>query len=99
MAELMNETPVGISRVEESVSQEDPDEIVVFPPHGFIRLVEWMGSESAIVNAARVSLAREIDEADALSDGDHGLLRFLLKRTSMLHNQLLQSLNRELLES
>lgn len=75
MAKLLNGSPAGISKVEEAVADE-PEESMVFPPHGFIRLVEWMGDERAIVNAARVSLAKESTELD---DSDRGLLRFLLK--------------------
>lgn len=49
--------------------------VEVFPPHGFIRLVDWMGTEVDIVNAARVSFHKEIEDLD---DSDKGLLRFLL---------------------
>lgn len=49
---------------------------MVHKPHGFIRLVEHMGPELAIVNAARVSLAKESEE---FGDDDKGLINYLLK--------------------
>lgn len=64
------------------------DQIDVFPPHGFVRLVKYMGSELDVVNAARVSFHKEskwgTSEAGSvipgqLSKGDEGLIRFLLK--------------------
>lgn len=80
MGELLNTTSTEISKVEDLVIEQDHvEESLVFPPHGFIRLVEWMGSEAAIVNAARVSLAKEIDEAGLIGAGDKKLLAFLLK--------------------
>ena len=53
------------------------DETVqVLPPHGFVRLVRWQGSEKDIVNAARVSFHKEINHLDL---SDLGLLKYLLK--------------------
>jgi thymidylate synthase (FAD) len=49
---------------------------MVHEPHGFVRLVEHMGPELDIVNAARVSLAKESEE---FGEDDAGLIRFLLK--------------------
>lgn len=39
------------------------DYIEVFPPHGFVRLVNWHGTELDIVNAARVSFHKESEWA------------------------------------
>lgn len=50
--------------------------VQVFEPHGFVRLVDWHGDELSIVNAARVSLAKE---SKAFEDNDRGLLRYLAK--------------------
>lgn len=66
--------------------------IMIHEPHGFVRLVDWMGDELAIVNAARVSFHKEseweyLDAPDplsglqtnkTLSSTDKGLLNFLL---------------------
>lgn len=52
------------------------DSTTIFEPHGFVRLVKWMGSELDIVNAARVSFANESLEFD---EDDAGLIRYLLK--------------------
>jgi thymidylate synthase (FAD) len=54
--------------------------IEVFPPHGFVRYIEHCGSEAAIVNAARVSMHKEIDEAGLLDADNVALLRFLLTK-------------------
>lgn len=45
--------------------------------HGYVRYVDHMGSDTAVVNAARVSFDKEVDEFD--NDRDAGLLRFLLR--------------------
>lgn len=50
--------------------------VTVFEPYGFVRLVNWHADELAIVNAARVSLAKESKEFEY---NDRGLLRFLQK--------------------
>lgn len=61
------------------------NEIEVFPPHGFVKLTNWVGSEIDIVNAARVSFHKEsewqVDEKRvfSLTDPDAGLIKFLLK--------------------
>jgi thymidylate synthase (FAD) len=36
-----------------------PDATIVHPPHGFVRLVEFAGSDLSVVNAARVSYDQE----------------------------------------
>ena len=48
----------------------------VFPPHGFVKLDAWMGTEVSVVNAARVSFHKEIDE---LESADQALINFLVK--------------------
>ncbi|GIP36979.1 hypothetical protein J31TS4_02590 [Paenibacillus sp. J31TS4] len=44
--------------------------------HGYVRLVDHMGSDLTVVNAARVSYAKESKE---LSEGDRRLIRFLAR--------------------
>lgn len=54
--------------------------VEVFPPHGFVRYIEHAGNEAGIVNAARVSFAKEIEEEfGELEPSDKGLIRFLLR--------------------
>ena len=55
--------------------EAEADSVNVFEPHGFVRLVKWMGTELDIVNAARVSFA---NESFGLDDDDRGLIRYLL---------------------
>ena len=43
---------------------------------GYVRLVDHMGSDLSVVNAARVSYDKEVEE---LSDKDKGLLNFLIR--------------------
>lgn len=45
---------------------------------GFVKLVKWMGDEKDIVNAARVSFHKEVDEFDLQTDGK--LLDWLMKK-------------------
>jgi thymidylate synthase (FAD) len=52
-----------------------PDEISVLD-HGFVRLDACMADDLAVVNAARVSFARRVDE---MGDADRGLVRFLMR--------------------
>ena len=47
--------------------------VEIFEPHGFVRLVKWMGDELDIVNAARVSFANEHSSCRAPIGG--GVLR------------------------
>lgn len=49
---------------------------VIFPPHGFVRLVKWQGDELDIVNAARVSFH---NESEVFGEDDKGLINYLLK--------------------
>lgn len=48
----------------------------IFEPHGFCDLKQWMGSETDIVNAARISLANEVEE---FGEDDIGLLNYLMR--------------------
>jgi thymidylate synthase (FAD) len=51
------------------------DEITVLD-HGFVRLDDCMADDLAVVNAARVSFAKRVDE---MGDADRGLVRFLMR--------------------
>lgn len=57
--------------------------------HGYVRLVNHMGSDLTVVNAARVSYAKQSEE---LSDRDVRLIRFLAKEghTSPFRHAMLQ---------
>lgn len=55
-------------------------EVMLFEPypvldHGFVRLVDYMGDDAAIVQAARVSYGR----GTAKRSGDRGLIRYLMR--------------------
>lgn len=74
-----------------------PDATIVHPPHGFVRLVEFAGSDLSVVNAARVSydkestLERNVFDRDILqlNQADVGLLGYLMKNrhgTPFEHN-------------
>ncbi len=75
-----------IPEIEGSV-EDYPDCIMVYPPHGFVRLVDWVGDELSVVNAARVSLHKASDyqvrsahgDSGILTGADIGLLKFLLR--------------------
>lgn len=66
------------------------DHTIVHEPHGFVRLVDWMGDELAIVNAARVSFHKEssyepLGSEDPINNPqfglkpeDKGLINYLL---------------------
>jgi thymidylate synthase (FAD) len=58
------------------MTYEGDGPITIFEPHGFVRLVKWMGDELDIVNAARVSFANESEE---FGEDDIGLIGYLLK--------------------
>ena len=58
------------------LEESDTDKVTIFEPHGFVRLVKWMGDELDIVNAARVSFA---NESFLMDESDRGLIRYLLK--------------------
>lgn len=74
------------------VLEQVVDQIMVYEPHGFVRLVDWMGDEISICNAARVSFHKEssyeyensdggniLNTTPVLSKADSGLLSYLLK--------------------
>lgn len=76
------------------VVEEFVKQTTIHEPHGFVRLVNWMGDEVAICNAARVSLAQETSydlhwpkvekgllsiPEGVLKEEDEGLIRFLLR--------------------
>lgn len=74
-----------------------PDATIVHPPHGFVRLGEFAGSDLSVVNAARVSydkestLERNVFDRDVLQlrQADAGLLGYLMKNrhgTPFEHN-------------
>jgi thymidylate synthase (FAD) len=73
-----------------TVTQLDrpPGAVTVHEPHGFVALVEQAGSDLSVVNAARVSYAKQSAWVDIgstsspmfeLSDADEGLINFLMK--------------------
>lgn len=64
--------------------QAIPQGAVEVPPLGFVKLVDWVGDELAIANAARVSFHKEARLEQSygglsLSQADKGLIRFLLR--------------------
>lgn len=69
------------------VLEQVEDQIIVYEPHGFVRLVDWIGDEVSICNAARVSFHKEtqwdfnVDNAlyPKLLPEDKGLINYLLK--------------------
>lgn len=85
--------PEDINVVEDVV---DP-QVMVHEPHGFVRLVDWTGTELAIVNAARVSFHKEsqwvyepVDSPDAYENDDEVPVRpYLSKADAGLINYLL----------
>jgi thymidylate synthase (FAD) len=63
-----------------------PDNTVPVLDHGFVRLDDAMADDLSVVNGARVSFARRVDEMD---EADEGLIRFLMREkhgTPFEHN-------------
>jgi thymidylate synthase (FAD) len=63
-----------------------PDGSIPVLDHGFVRLDGAMADDLSVVNSARVSFGRRVDE---LSDADAGLIRFLMRErhgTPFEHN-------------
>jgi thymidylate synthase (FAD) len=63
-----------------------PDNTVRVLDHGFVRLDGAMADDLSVVNGARVSFARRVDEMD---EADEGLIRFLMRErhgTPFEHN-------------
>ena len=66
----------------------DKDYTVECLDHGFVRLIDWMGSDLTVVNAARVSFNKRSKE---LSEGDEKLINYLAKHnhwTPFAHPQV-----------
>lgn len=71
------------------VLEQYEDQIMVYEPHGFVRLVDYIGDEVAICNAARVSFHKETEYLEEVPWGDgykgvlnaedRGLIGYLLK--------------------
>ena len=53
-----------------------PDNTVPVLDHGFVRLDDAMADDLSVVNGARVSFARRVEEMD---ESDEGLIRFLMR--------------------
>jgi thymidylate synthase (FAD) len=63
-----------------------PENTVQVLDHGFVRLDDAMADDLSVVNGARVSFARRVDEMD---EADEGLIRFLMRErhgTPFEHN-------------
>jgi thymidylate synthase (FAD) len=63
-----------------------PDNTVRVLDHGFVRLDDAMADDLSVVNGARVSFARRVEEMD---EADEGLIRFLMRErhgTPFEHN-------------
>jgi thymidylate synthase (FAD) len=63
-----------------------PDNTIRVLDHGFVRLDDAMADDLSVVNGARVSFARRVDEMD---EADEGLIRFLMRErhgTPFEHN-------------
>lgn len=58
----------------------DKDKIIEVLGNGYVRLVDVMGSDLSVVNAARASFAKEVDE---MSASDARLLNFLVRENHM----------------
>jgi thymidylate synthase (FAD) len=56
------------------------DKIITVLNNGYVRLVDWMGSDLSVVNAARASFAKESKE---MSVQDGRLLEFLVRENHM----------------
>jgi thymidylate synthase (FAD) len=56
------------------------DRIITVLNNGYVRLVDWMGSDLSVVNAARASFAKESKE---MSVQDGRLLEFLVRENHM----------------
>lgn len=50
-------------------------EVVPLLDHGFVRLIDYMGNDAAIVQAARVSYGR----GTTIRSDDRGLIRYLMR--------------------
>lgn len=85
MSDAVAEVPV--EDLVDLLPVDDPNFIMVYEPHGFVRLIDFAGDELSIINAARVSFHKEstykVQSADGdegiLAKSDIGLLNYLLK--------------------
>jgi thymidylate synthase (FAD) len=68
-------SPTAIVPVDNTNSQP-PMQLVSVLDHGFVELIDHMGSDLTVVNAARVSFGKRKTE---LSDGDKKLITYLAK--------------------
>lgn len=62
-----------------------------YSSYGFVELSGHMADDASVVNSARVSFARQIDEAFVLTDADKGLINFLMRErhgTPFEHNSI-----------
>lgn len=59
---------------------EESDKIIEVLGNGYVRLVDSMGSDLSVVNAARASFAKEVNK---MSPGDARLLDFLVRENHM----------------
>ena len=78
--------PVTLARVAATIPEVIPDNTIPVLDHGFVRLDDAMASDLSVVNGARVSFARRMDEMD---ESDAGLIRFLMRErhgTPFEHN-------------
>jgi thymidylate synthase (FAD) len=58
-----------------TLTVRDPNQIDLYE-HGFVRLVDYVGDEVSVVNAARVSFHKEVR---GMQEGDKKLIAFLLR--------------------
>jgi thymidylate synthase (FAD) len=59
--------------------------------YGFVELSGHMADDASVVNSARVSFSRQIDDLSELSDADKGLINFLMRErhgTPFEHNSM-----------
>ncbi len=78
--------PGTLARVAVTTPEVIPDNTVRVLDHGFVRLDDAMADDLSVVNGARVSFARRVDEMD---EADAGLIRFLMRErhgTPFEHN-------------
>jgi thymidylate synthase (FAD) len=78
--------PGTLARVAVTTPEVIPDNTVRVLDHGFVRLDDAMADDLSVVNGARVSFARRVDEMD---EADEGLIRFLMRErhgTPFEHN-------------
>lgn len=56
----------------------DPEkDIITYDPKDCVELIQYMGCDATVVNSARVSFNKRIDDSLPISKGDKGLIKFL----------------------